>query len=128
LCLHEPLAGKDITAAISDLVLKDFQQVKLMLARASRIAIDAEGAVRLVKEQETKASYLLKRVKLDGEIPAKVLYECDLLKMLDHPFVVKMLMTLESPRGFYILSEPTTGFDLHSAIRRIPDVLSRTQA
>jgi len=73
--------------------------------------------------------YALKRVrKKQGKIPSEVSRECGLLAENDHPMVMHLVKTFETASSVYMLTELITGGELHSAIRRIPTVLSRAQA
>merc|ERR1712137_870842 len=83
---------------------------------------------RLVEHKKTKQRYALKQVKkVKGEIPKEVVRECALLAENDHPFIVTLVKTFQSPRSVYMLQECLSGGELHDAIRRIPTVLSRAQ-
>jgi len=102
--------------------LKDVRQEKV-------IGIGAAGVVRLVKHKKTLTKYALKRVlKTNGKIPKEVQRECDLLAESDHPFIMTLVKTFETMKSVYILTELITGGELHSAIRQIPTVLSKSQA
>lgn len=102
--------------------LSDLKHVKVIGAGAS-------GAVRLVEHANTGTRYALKRVdKKHGKIPEEVQRECKLLAENDHPFIMHMVKTFETPKSVYMLTELITGGELHAAIRMIPTALSRAQA
>lgn len=102
--------------------LKELKHVKL-------IGAGAAGVVRLVQHKRTQTRYALKRVhKQNGKIPEEVKRERDLLKEMDHPFIMTLVETFETAKSVYILTELITGGELHGAIRQIPTVLSRAQA
>lgn len=105
----------------ADVTLKDLKHIRV-------IGTGAAGVVRLVEHKKTGMRYALKRVlKQDGAIPEEVRRECELLGENDHPFIVTLVKTFESPRSVYMLQEVLSGGELHDAIRRIPTVLSRSQ-
>merc|ERR1719387_1650045 len=102
--------------------MKDLKHIKV-------IGAGAAGTVRLVEHKKTKTRYALKRVrKENGKIPEEVTRECALLKENDHPFIMCLVKTFETPKSVYMLTELITGGELHAAIRTIPTVLSRAQA
>lgn len=102
--------------------LKDVRHIRT-------IGAGAAGIVRLVQHKKTQVRYALKRVKKHhGKIPDEVQRECDLLAQNDHPFIMALVKTFETPKYVYILTELITGGELHAAIRTIPTVLSRPQA
>merc|ERR1719277_2250507 len=102
--------------------MKDMRHVKV-------IGAGAAGVVRLVEHKSTKMRYALKRVKKKrGKIAEEVERECKLLAENDHPFVMHLVKTFETPKSVYMLTELITGGELHAAIRTIPTVLSRSQA
>eukprot|EP00928_Gymnodinium_smaydae_P002750 TRINITY_DN10993_c0_g1_i3.p1 TRINITY_DN10993_c0_g1~~TRINITY_DN10993_c0_g1_i3.p1 ORF type:complete len:905 (+),score=163.92 TRINITY_DN10993_c0_g1_i3:76-2790(+) len=107
----------------TNVTLKDLKQKKV-------IGCGAMGVVRLVEHSKTKTRYALKRVKKErnGKIPEEVKRECELLAENDHPFIMKLVKTFDTPKGVYILTELITGGELHGAIRQIPTVLSKRQA
>lgn len=106
----------------TSVTMKDIRHVKV-------IGAGAAGVVRLVEHKQTKTRYALKRVKKKrGKIPEEVERECKLLAENDHPFVMHMVKTFETPKSVYMLTELITGGELHAAIRTIPTVLSRAQA
>jgi len=106
----------------TSLSLKDVKEVKV-------IGAGAAGVVRLVQHKKTKTRYALKRVsKVDGKVPEEVQRECFLLAENDHPFIMALVKTFETQSSVYMLTELITGGELHSAIRKIPTVLSKTQA
>merc|ERR1719491_785827 len=87
------------------------------------------GIVRLVEHCRTGMRYALKRCKkIDGEVPAEIKHESELLGENDHPFIMHTVKTFETLRSVYMLTELITGGDLYGAIRELPDVLSRDQA
>jgi len=87
------------------------------------------GSVRSVSHRFTHLRYALKRVKLKGGVvPAEVKLECELLRELNHPFIIQMVKTFEVNHSVYILTELITGGELFAAMRTIPTVFSRTQA
>lgn len=88
------------------------------------------GSVRLVSHIYTGLRYALKRVrkKKNGEIPPEVVLECSLLGEIDHPFILQMVKTLETPKSVYILTELITGGELFAAIRTIPRVLTKEES
>merc|ERR1712228_1134531 len=54
--------------------------------------------------------------------------ECNLLAENDHPFIMTLVKTFETPKSVYMITELITGGELHGAIRQIPTVLSRSHA
>jgi len=101
--------------------LKDLNQVRI-------IGTGATGIVRLVQHKTTHMRYALKSVAKHGDtVPEEVRRECDLLRENDHPFIMALVKTFETPKCIYILTELITGGELHAAMRRIPTVLSRAQ-
>jgi len=99
------------------------------LAHIKVIGAGSAGVVRLVEHKSTRMRYALKRVKKrKGKIPDEVERECKLLAENDHPFVMLLVKTFETPKSVYMLTELITGGELHAAIRTIPTVLSRAQA
>eukprot|EP00931_Biecheleriopsis_adriatica_P025331 TRINITY_DN15587_c0_g2_i1.p1 TRINITY_DN15587_c0_g2~~TRINITY_DN15587_c0_g2_i1.p1 ORF type:complete len:876 (-),score=183.29 TRINITY_DN15587_c0_g2_i1:293-2560(-) len=118
--MHEALMNR-IRLQDTNFGLKDLKQVKV-------IGQGAAGVVRLVEHKRTRMRYALKRVrKENGVVPAEVQRECQLLKDIDHPFIMTQVSTFETERSVYILTELITGGELHGAIRQIPTVLSRSQ-
>jgi len=106
----------------TSVTMKDMKHIKV-------IGAGSAGVVRLVEHKSTKMRYALKRVKKRrGKIPDEVERECKLLAENDHPFVMHLVKTFETPKSVYMLTELITGGELHSAIRTIPTVLSRAQA
>jgi len=106
----------------TSVTMKDLKHVKVVGAGSA-------GVVRLVEHKSTKMRYALKRVKKRrGKIPEEVERECKLLAENDHPFVMHLVKTFETPKSVYMLTELITGGELHAAIRTIPTVLSRAQA
>eukprot|EP00928_Gymnodinium_smaydae_P025855 TRINITY_DN2047_c0_g2_i1.p1 TRINITY_DN2047_c0_g2~~TRINITY_DN2047_c0_g2_i1.p1 ORF type:complete len:897 (+),score=222.81 TRINITY_DN2047_c0_g2_i1:61-2751(+) len=107
----------------TNITLKDVKQLKV-------IGAGATGVVRLVQHKTTGTRYALKRVKKEkkGTIPEEVKRECELLAENDHPFIMKLVKTFDTPKGVYMLTELITGGELHGAIRQIPTVLSRRQS
>lgn len=106
----------------TSVTLKDLRHIKI-------IGAGAAGVVRLVRHKKTSMRYALKRVqKSGGKIPDEVKRECDLLKEIDHPFIMAIVNTFETAKSVYILTELITGGELHGAIRQIPTVLSRAHA
>jgi cGMP-dependent protein kinase len=106
----------------TNVTLKDLKHVKV-------VGVGAAGVVRLVEHKSTKMRYALKRVKKKrGKIPEEVEREKRLLAENDHPMVMALVKTLETQKSVYMLTELITGGELHAAIRKIPTVLSRTQA
>jgi len=106
----------------TSVTMKDLKHVKVVGAGAA-------GVVRLVEHKVTKMRYALKRVKKKrGKVPEEVERECKLLAENDHPFVMHLVKTFETPKSVYMLTELITGGELHAAIRTIPTVLSRAQA
>jgi len=102
--------------------MKDLKHIKV-------VGVGAAGVVRLVEHKSTKTRYALKRVKKKrGKIPEEVERECKLLAENDHPFVMHLVKTFETPKSVYMLTELITGGELHAAIRMIPKVLSRSQS
>lgn len=102
--------------------LKDLKHMKL-------VGVGAAGVVRLVEHKSTGMRYALKRVKkTKGKVPTEVQRECSLLAENDHPFIMHLVKTFETRRSVYMLTELITGGELHSAIRKIPSVLSLSQA
>lgn len=87
------------------------------------------GTVRLVEHRRTKMRYALKRVKKeDGEVPLAVEHERDLLALLDHPYVLRLVKTFETKKSVYMLTELITGGQLFMHTNRRMGVLSRKQA
>lgn len=106
----------------TSLTLKDLKHVKVVGAGAA-------GVVRLVEHKKSRVRYALKRVmKSGGKVPEEVKRECELLKENDHPFIMALVKVFETRKSVYMLTELITGGELHAAIRRIPTVLSRSQA
>jgi cGMP-dependent protein kinase len=103
--------------------LKDLKQVKV-------VGCGATGVVRLVEHKKSRVRYALKRVKKErsGKIPEEVRRECELLLENDHPFIMKLVKTYDTPKGVYMLTELITGGELHGAIRQIPQTLNSRQA
>lgn len=116
--MQEELTQK-IRLQDTSVTMKDLQQVGV-------IGEGACGVVRLVEHKKNQTRYALKRVhKVDGLIPAEVTRECELLAENDHPFIMTLVKTFETASDVYMLTELISGGELHSAIRRIPTVLSR---
>merc|ERR1712137_784876 len=87
------------------------------------------GVVHMVRHQSSRFSYALKRVnKVDGKVPRQVRREIEVLAENDHPFIMHLVKTMESPECVYLLTEYIAGGELHAAIRTISTVLSRSQA
>lgn len=87
------------------------------------------GVVQVVKHQASGLKYALKRVrKVDGKVPHEAKHEIEVLTEFDHPFVVYLVKTFETPKSIYMLTEYISGGELYAAIRTIPTVLSRKQA
>lgn len=107
----------------TNVALKDLQHVKV-------IGVGATGTVRLVQHKTTKTRYALKRVRKNkrGKIPKEVEHERDLLKENDHPFVMYMVKSFETPKSVYMLTELNTGGELHAAIRKLPAFLPLAMA
>jgi cGMP-dependent protein kinase len=103
--------------------LKDLRPVKL-------VGTGAFSTVRLVEHKQTGVRYALKCVKKEenGRIPISMRTECSILAENDHPFVLYVVKTFETPNRVCMLTELITGGDLHAAIRKIPTTLSRRQA
>lgn len=113
---------KRIKLQDTNLTLKDVRQIKV-------IGAGAAGVVRLVQHKKTQVRYALKRVdKPNGKVPEEVARECALLAENDHPFIMTLVKTFQTPKSVYMLTELITGGELHSAIRQIPTVLSRGQS
>lgn len=104
----------------TSVTMKDLKSVKV-------IGAGAAGTVRLVEHKKTNTRYALKRVMKndDGKIPEEVTRECALLGENDHPFIMQLVKTFETPKSVYMLTELITGGELHAAIRTIPTVLAR---
>merc|ERR1719327_1206567 len=99
--------------------MKDLRTVKIVGA----------GAAGVVRLKTTGTRYALKRVmKQHGKVPEEVRRECELLAENDHPFIMHLVKTFDTPKSVYMLTELITGGELHAAIRTIPTVLSRAQA
>lgn len=112
---------KKIRLQDTSVTLKDLQMVQV-------IGFGAEGVVRLVEHKKNQTRYALKRVhKVDGAIPDVLARECELLAENDHPFIMTLVKTFETAKDVYMLTELITGGELHTAIRTIPTVLSRSQ-
>jgi len=106
----------------TSLTLRDVRHIKV-------IGAGAAGIVRLVQHKKNQTRYALKRVyKTNGSVPEEVARECALLAENDHPFIMTLVKTFETPTSVYMLTELITGGELHGAIRAIPTVLSRLQA
>merc|ERR1711972_271807 len=61
-----------------------------------------------------------KRIKkTNGILPPELVYECEMMAQIDHPFMVYLVKTLETPRHVYMLTELITGGDLFSAVKQI---------
>lgn len=105
----------------TSVTMKDLKCIKIVGAGAA-------GVVRLVEHKTTKTRYALKRVmKQGGKVPEEVKRECELLAENDHPFIMHLVKTFETPKSVYMLTELITGGELHAAIRTVPTVLSRSQ-
>jgi len=106
----------------TSVTLKDLKSVKL-------VGSGAAGVVRLVEHKNTGMRYALKRVhKTKGKVPTELARECSLLAENDHPFIMTLVKTFETPKSVYMLTELITGGELHGAIRKIPTVLSLSQS
>jgi len=93
--------------------LKDLRQVKI-LGKGSY------GVVRLVQHTRTGVKYALKRInKVGGVLPPELVYECEMLAELDHPLMVYLVKTLETPKNVYMLTELLNGGDLFGALRKL---------
>mmetsp|Transcript_3614 Transcript_3614/g.7922 ORF Transcript_3614/g.7922 Transcript_3614/m.7922 type:complete len:565 (+) Transcript_3614:173-1867(+) len=93
------------------------------------IGAGAMGSVELVIHKKTFTHYALKKVsKEDGVTPERCLTEVHLLAMNDHPFVLHLVKTFETPAEMCILTELVTGGELFAAIRTFPTNLSRRDA
>jgi cGMP-dependent protein kinase len=103
---------------------KDLRHVRLLRREGSA---SVESVVEHVKSGTT---YALKRVRKEsGALTAEAAQrELALLDENDHPFLIEMVKTFETTKSIYMLTELCTCVDLYTAIRRIPDVLSTTQA
>jgi len=99
------------------------------LRRLGVIGRGNSGVVHLVKHQSSDFKYALKRVeKGEDGIPCQVQREIEVLAENDHPFIMHLVKTMETPRSVYLLTEYVPGGELHAAIRRIPAALTRGQA
>merc|ERR1719401_1270321 len=102
--------------------LNDLRSVRI-------IGTGASSVVRLVENRHSKVRYALKTVKkLNGKVPVAMENECSILAENDHPFVVYVVKTFQTPTRLCMLMELATGGDLHGAIRLIPTALTRRQA
>lgn len=87
------------------------------------------GVVRLVEHRRSGFKYALKEVrKKDGQVPGYVQREIEILAENDHPFILHLVNSLETPQRIYMLTEHITGGELHAAIRSISCLLTRPQA
>eukprot|EP00928_Gymnodinium_smaydae_P068704 TRINITY_DN5192_c0_g1_i1.p1 TRINITY_DN5192_c0_g1~~TRINITY_DN5192_c0_g1_i1.p1 ORF type:complete len:613 (-),score=170.88 TRINITY_DN5192_c0_g1_i1:200-2038(-) len=100
------------------------------LHKVQEIGRGGGGVVDLVEHHATAARYALKRVTKhnDGSIPRDVKREMDLLAMNDHPFVIYLVKTFDSPKHAYMLTELVPGGELYDAIRAMPLLLTRAEA
>jgi len=99
------------------------------LRRLGVIGSGTSGVVHLVRHQSSGFKYALKRMeKVDGKLPRQVRREIEVLAENDHPFVMHMVKTMETPKSVYLLTEYISGGELHAAIRRVSGALSRGQA
>merc|ERR1719277_2780782 len=105
-------------------------RVELNDLRSIRIiGTGASSVVRLVENRRSKVRYALKTVKKqNGKVPVAMENECSILAENDHPFVVYVVKTFQTPTRLCMLMELATGGDLHGAIRLIPTALTRRQA
>lgn len=109
--LHEP-----------QVTLKDLKHIRI-LGKGSF------GVVRLVEHKRTGARYALKRInKTGGVLPPELLYECEMLAELDHPLMVYLVNTMETPKNVYMLTELLNGGDLFGALKKLGWALPAEQA
>jgi len=66
--------------------------------------------------------------KVHGKVPQDVQREIQVLSENDHPFLLHMVKSLQTPSKVYILSELVGGGELHAAMRTIPTLFTRSQA
>jgi len=122
--MHQELMHR-IRLQDTSVTLKDLRHVKI-------IGAGAVGVVRLVTHTQTATRYALKRVPKEPgptpSVPCEVVRELELLAENDHPFIMHLVKTFETEKSVYILTELCTGGELYSAIRRIPEALSHSQA
>eukprot|EP00929_Paragymnodinium_shiwhaense_P037144 TRINITY_DN19840_c0_g1_i1.p1 TRINITY_DN19840_c0_g1~~TRINITY_DN19840_c0_g1_i1.p1 ORF type:complete len:910 (-),score=156.98 TRINITY_DN19840_c0_g1_i1:245-2974(-) len=86
--------------------LKDLRHVKV-LGKGSF------GVVRLVQHVRSGFQYALKRVKkVNGQTDAATAHECNMLSKVDHPFMMYLVKTFDTPQNVYMLTELLPGGDL----------------
>eukprot|EP00915_Cephaloidophora_sp_WS-2016_P005515 GHVH01007338.1.p1 GENE.GHVH01007338.1~~GHVH01007338.1.p1 ORF type:complete len:782 (+),score=176.85 GHVH01007338.1:723-3068(+) len=98
------------------------------------------GLVQLVKlKDEAKAKvskgrnrFALKRLNkvsiVENNMITHTVNEMDIMKNLDHPFVIKQIKTWTDDRYLYFLQELVTGGELTNAIEKMWDVHAGTEA
>mmetsp|Transcript_142648 Transcript_142648/g.443671 ORF Transcript_142648/g.443671 Transcript_142648/m.443671 type:complete len:318 (+) Transcript_142648:3-956(+) len=102
--------------------LKDLRHLKV-LGKGSF------GVVRLVEHVRSGVKYALKRInKVGGVLPPELVCECEMLAELDHPLMVYLVNTMETPRNVYMLTELLSGGDLFGALRKLGWALPVEQA
>lgn len=95
----------------------------------SELGCGSSGTVQLVQHRETNFMYALKKVpKPNREAMAVARREIEVLAENDHPFIMHLVKTFETPKSFYMLTEYCAGGELHEAIRTITTVLSKKQS
>lgn len=87
------------------------------------------GVVRLVVHRGAALRYALKRVRKRGrKVLELVLRECALLAEMEHPLILTLVRTFETPTAVYILTELLTGGELLDALECIGRPLARSEA
>jgi cGMP-dependent protein kinase len=107
----------------TDLQFSDLQERKL-------IGRGGYGIVKLVQHKTSGTRYALKcvtREKLSEQDRGLVQRERAILKLIDHPFCLKLVRSFKDPNCVYFLTELVTGGELLDALDRL-DVLNQPQA
>lgn len=68
------------------------------------------------KTQEKRALKQIEKKKLSEEEQKKLINEVEILKSLDHPFIMKIMEFFNDKRNFYIITELFTGKELFDKI------------
>mmetsp|Transcript_63035 Transcript_63035/g.136903 ORF Transcript_63035/g.136903 Transcript_63035/m.136903 type:complete len:981 (-) Transcript_63035:99-3041(-) len=113
---------QSITLQDTKVSLKSIKHVKL-------IGAGSFGSVRMVEHKRSALRYALKRIrKKDGVVPKDVEQECQLLGIVRHPFILRMVAIFETKGSIYILTELITGGQMYEQVLQKMGVLTRKQA
>lgn len=132
-CLNKETFDSIVTGKMQkDLMYRiNLQDAKVELADLRPIRVIGTGAfavVRLVEHRKTKVQYALKSLKKEnGQMPAEMKNEMEILAENENPFVLFVVKTFETKSRVTMLTELVQGGDLYALIRTIPTVLSKKQ-